>query len=82
MRELLTELDALHTTELGDKRIRNNLKLNVSDVIEWCREQIKKEDAVITRKGKNFYIYVSGCVITVNAYSFTIITAHKNKKNM
>lgn len=81
MRELLSELDALHTTELGDKRIRNNLRLDVSDAVEWCREQIKKENAVITRKGKNWYISVNGCTITVNAFSFTIITAHKNKED-
>ena len=35
----------------------------------------------ITRKGKNWYITVEGCIITVNAHSFTIITAHKEKNN-
>ena len=27
----------------------------------------------------SWYIKIDGCVITVNAYSFTIITAHKVK---
>ena len=79
MKELLTRLDVLHTTELGQKRIRKNLQLDVSNVVEWCRKQIENENAVITRKGENWYISVNGCTITVNAYSLTIITAHKNK---
>ncbi|MBQ5549642.1 MAG: DUF3781 domain-containing protein, partial [Bacteroidales bacterium] len=31
----------------------------------------------ITRNGKNFYCDIDGIIITVNAHSFTIITAHK-----
>ena len=31
----------------------------------------------IIRKGKNWYINSDNYVITVNAYSYTIITAHK-----
>ena len=30
----------------------------------------------ISRKGKNYYIEADGCIITVNASSYTIITAH------
>ena len=37
-------------------------------------------EAVIERKGKNWYITVDGCIITVNAYSYTVITAHKLRK--
>lgn len=75
--ELLLNLDKIHTTELGVNRIRKNLSLDVEDVTEWCREKIKKPDASISRKGKNWYIEADGCIITVNAYSYTIITAHK-----
>jgi ribosome biogenesis GTPase len=32
----------------------------------------------IQRKGKNWYAYAGKSVITVNAHSYTIITAHKN----
>ena len=31
----------------------------------------------VTKKGKNYYVESDGCRITVNASSFTIITAHK-----
>lgn len=76
-KELLDNLDKLHTTELGILRIRKNLLPDCEDVVGWCRTKIEQPDAVITRKGKNWYIAVEGCIITVNAYSFTVITAHR-----
>ena len=77
--ELILNLDRLHTTELGIERIKRNLCLEASDVVGWCRERIKASDSGIIRKGKNWYISTAGCVITVNAYSYTIITAHRKK---
>lgn len=78
--ELLANLDKLHTTELGVVRIKRNLSLETDDVVEWCRKKAGLSQAVITRNGKNWYVSIEGCVITVNAYSYTIITAHKEKK--
>ena len=77
--ELLKNLDKLHTTELGVVRIKRNLSLETDDVVLWCKTKINSDYAVITRKGKNWYVNVDGCIITVNAYSYTIITAHKEK---
>lgn len=79
--ELLTNLDKLHTTDLGVLRIRKNLSIDTEDVIAWCREKILSADADIVRKGKNWYVSVDGCIITVNAYSHTIITAHRDAVN-
>lgn len=91
--ELLANLKQLHTTELGAVRIWKNLSdKKISEplfsasspdadaVAAWCQTKIKSPNATITRKGKNWYINVDGCVITVNAYSYTIITAHMEKK--
>ena len=78
---LLDNLDKLHTTELGAIRIKKNLLLETEDVVGWCRDRIRLDSAVITRDGKNWYINIDACVITVNAYSYTIITAHKEKKS-
>ena len=36
--------------------------------------------AIIERNGKNWYVIIDDSVITVNASSYTIITAHKGKK--
>jgi len=74
---LLSNLDQLHTTDLGAERIRKNLRLDIVDVVSWCREKIKAANASITRKGKNWYIALNGYEITVNAQSYTIITAHR-----
>ncbi|MGL5066236.1 MAG: DUF3781 domain-containing protein [Sarcina sp.] len=76
---LLSNLDKLHTTELGFLRIKKNLSVDTDDVVKWCGDRIKQENAIIERKGKNWYANVDKCTITVNAHSYTIITAHKNK---
>ncbi len=78
--ELLQNLDKLHTTELGVMRIKRNLSLDTDHVVEWCKAKIKSENASVLRNGKNWYVHVDDCIITVNAYSYTIITAHKEKK--
>ena len=79
--ELLNHLEQLHTTELGVVRIKKNLSLDTDDVVTWCKDKINLVHAVITRKGtKNWYVNVDGTVITVNAHSYTIITAHKEKR--
>lgn len=75
--ELILNLDKLHTTALGVERIKRNLCLDVDDVVSWCKNRIKEPNNSIVRKGKNWYINVADFVITVNAYSCTIITAHK-----
>ena len=71
-------LDKLQTTELGSERVRKNLDLGGVDVVQWCREQIATATN-IEKKGKNWYVTGDGCVITINAGSHTIITAHKAK---
>ena len=76
MNDLIENLDKLHITELGQIRVKKNLGLNVYDVIDWCKEIINMADIIIGH-GKNWYVYRNGIVLTVNAHSFTIITAHK-----
>lgn len=77
--DLLNHLDELHTTELGIARIKRNLSLDTDDVVAWCKDKINLPHAIITREGKNWYINVDDCVITVNANSYTVITAHRGK---
>ncbi len=74
--EIIGNLEKIHTTELGVMRIKHNLDLEVDDVVAWCRAEIENPDSLITRKGKNWYITTKMCIITVNAHSYTIITAH------
>ena len=75
--KLLNNLDKVHTTEMGVDRIKRNIEVDVDDIVAYCIDKIKQENAVIERKGKNYYVTVDGIIITVNASSYTIITAHK-----
>ncbi|MCI8855233.1 MAG: DUF3781 domain-containing protein [Clostridiaceae bacterium] len=79
MNHLIENIDKLHTTEMGTERIKRNCKIETDDVVQWSRVQILDETAKIEMSGKNWYITVGGYKITVNAHSYTIITAHKAK---
>ena len=72
-------IEQIHTTKLGEQRIKRNLGLDTDDVIAWCKRAILDAggDSII-RKGKNWYVYGEGFVLTVNASSHTVITARKN----
>ncbi|WP_330698554.1 DUF3781 domain-containing protein [Anaerocolumna sp. MB42-C2] len=78
--ELFQNIEKVHTTEMGVTRIKKNLSLDTDNVVDWCKTKIKSTNATITRQGKNWYVNVDACIITINAYSFTIITAHMEKK--
>ena len=71
--------EKIHTTEMGIERIKRNLDLNTQDVVEWCKNKILDRRSSIIKKGKNWYISIEDIMIAVNAYSYTIITAHKEK---
>lgn len=77
---LIENIDRVHTTEMGIDRIRKNLGLREIDVVAWCRSRILDKNAIIEKQGKNWYVHIDGCVITVNASSYTIITAHRETK--
>ena len=78
-RILLSNLDKVHTTKMGVERIKRNLGIDCDDVVKYCIGEIKKDTCKISRSGKNWYAQVDGQMFTVNAYSYTIITAHKCK---
>lgn len=37
---LLSNIDKLHTTEIGIDRIKRNLKINTENVVKYCKEKI------------------------------------------
>ena len=74
--ELLKNLDKLKTTLNGAIRIRQNLGVNSVNAVEWCKTQIMSKNSMVYREGKNYYVKANGYEITINASSFTIITAH------
>jgi len=77
MNALIENIDKLHTTEMGKDRLKRNLQIETEDVVLWCKTRILDANALIERIGKNWYVTVDNYRITINAYSYTIITAHK-----
>jgi len=77
--DLIENINKIHSTELGIIRVKKNLELKTNDVIKYCKKIIEDADN-INKKGKNWYVYKGDCIITINANSYTIITAHRIKK--
>ena len=76
---LLNNIDEIHTTEMGVIRIKKNLKLDTEDVVEYCKDKVLHKNCNIYKQGKNWYCEIDNIKITINSYSYTIITAHMIK---
>lgn len=76
---LLSNIDKIHTTELGVERIKKNLNLDCDDVVAYCKSKVLDKKCNIYKKGKNWYCEIENIKITINSFSYTIITAHKVK---
>ncbi len=72
---LMENINKIHTTELGIERIKKNLKID-GDVVDYCRNKILNKKSKIYRQGKNWYCEIHNIKITINSFSYTIITAH------
>ena len=73
---LLSNTYKIHTTELGVLRIKKNLNLDTDDVVEYCKKKILDKNCNIFKQGKNWYCEIDNIKITINSYSYMIITAH------
>ena len=76
---LLNNIDKVHTTEMGIGRIKKNLKLDNDDVVAYCKSKVLDKNCNIYKQGKNWYCEIDNIKITINSYSYTIITAHLAK---
>ena len=76
---LLDNVNKVHTTEMGVNRIKKNLKLDTNDVVEYCKNKVLDKNCNIYKQGKNWYCEVDNIIITINSYSYTIITAHTKR---
>ncbi len=73
---LLSHIDEVHTTKMGIDRIKKNLKLDVDNVVKYCKNKVLDQNCNIYKQGKNWYCEIDNIKITINSYSYTIITAH------
>ncbi len=76
---LLSNIDKVHTTEMGVERIKRNLKLTTNDVVDYCKKNVLDKNCNIYKQGKNWYCEIDNIRITINSYSYTIITANTIK---
>ena len=60
-------------------RIKRNLGIE-EDVVEFCKNKVLDKNCNIYKQGKNWYCEIDNIKITINSYSYTIITAHKLKR--
>ena len=77
--DLIKNINKIHTTELGIIGLKQNLKLETKDVVNWCKKKIIHAENIY-KKGKNWYVSYENIILTINANSYTIITAHLNEK--
>lgn len=73
---LLSNIDKIHTTEMGIDRIKKHLKIDTNDVVMYCKNKILDKNCNIYKQGKNWYCEIDNIKIAINSYSNTIITAH------
>ena len=76
---LLNNINKVHTTKMGIDRIKKNLKLGTNEVVEYCKNKVLDKNCNIYKQGKNWYCEVDNIIITINSYSYTIITAHTKR---
>ena len=74
---LIENIEKIHTTEMGVGRIQKNLGIS-EEPVSYCVSKLKQDNSIVTKEGKNYYVNVDDCIITINSSSFTIITAHRN----
>lgn len=79
--ELLSNIDKVHTTEMGKERIRKNLQVDTTDIVEYCKSKRLDENCILYKCGKNWYCEIDNIKITIHTHSYTIITAHKISKS-
>lgn len=53
---LLSNIDKVHTTEMGIDRIKRNLKLDVNDVVEYCKAKVLDKNCNIYKQGKELVL--------------------------
>ena len=75
MNDLVNNINKIHTTKMGIERISRNININ-EDVVEYCKKVIVNKNSKIYKIGKNYYCENDNIKITINSFSYTIITAH------
>ena len=76
---LISNIDKIHTTELGLKRIEKNINIHCDDIVSYIKNKIQDKNCNIYKIGKNWYCEIDNIKITINSYTYSIITVHTIK---
>lgn len=75
--EFLANLNKLHLSYEGFRRITKNLDLSDNLVIDYCRNKIKDQNCNIYRVDSKWYCEIDDMKIIVNVYSYEILSVKK-----
>ena len=70
---LLSNIDKIHTTKMGIDRIKKNLKLDISNIVEYCKNKVLDSNCHIYKQGKNWYCEIDNIKITQSYSAFLIV---------
>ena len=51
-------------------------EIPLTNQVKYCKNKIRDSKCNIYKQGKNWYCEIDSIKITINSYSYTIITAH------
>ena len=63
---LLSNIEKVHTTEMGIDRIKKNLKLDTNNVVDYCKNKVLDKRCNIYKQGKNWYCEIDNIKITIH----------------
>lgn len=73
---LFDNIDKIYIIEMGIDRIKRNLKIDIVDVVEYCKNKVLDKNCNIYKQGKNWYCEVENIKIIINLYSYIIIIVY------
>lgn len=77
-KELLDHINSIHTTKLGEERIKKNLGIT-GDPVDYLKKLLLNEETMVIKKGKNYYVRIKNIQLTINSFNYCVITAHLKK---
>ena len=73
---LETNIDKVWISDEVKERVSKNLGIDYVDELEYCKKKIIDPNSEISKFGLNYYCRNGNIVITINASTYRIVTAH------
>ena len=79
--EIVMEADIVFQSSKPRDCMTKLFKYRAAGIREYCKNRILEKNCKIYKQGKNWYCETDHIKITINSYSYTIITAHIKRRN-